>query len=703
VFAGYGSCTNQPDAWHQYGPGSRYDSQLPWSVSVSPGYWKVSESPLLARDPAAFETAVQQMVAAGADWQLVITWSEWGEGTAVEPALEFGNTYIDILCRNLPGSTPCEDAPTPTPTATPTATPTPTPGAPNQVLTFVPTHDAYIRGDKPDANFGATTLQVDNSPQKNFLMKFTVSGVNGRQVGSAKLRLYSVDPSDLGGNFHRVVDNNWSEGTVTWNNAPAADSERVAWLGGVTNGNWYEADVTSLITGDGTFSLRVDSASANGADYSSKEGAAAFVPQLVLTVASTEPAPEFLPDLTVTKSDDVDPVLVGWDVTYTITSYNLGEGPAAGVVVRDVLDGGSIKAVTSSQGTCFLAALVEVTCDLGTLNPGEVATITVTVTAPCALMTITETAVIDPNLNIGESDETNNSTTETTVVTGAQGTPTPTPAPAPTPTPAPGSDPVLVGAGDIASCKSDGDEATAKLLDAIPGTVFTTGDNAYYSGTDEEFAYSYTPTWGRHKDRTMPAPGNHDYQTTGAVGYFNYFGAAAGDPTKGYYSYDLGAWHIVVINSNCSRVGGCGSGSAQEQWLRLDLAAHPAPCTLAYWHHPLFSSGQHGNNPSVQALYQALYDYGADAVLNSHDHLYERFAPQDPSGNLDTARGIREFLVGTGGAGHYNWGIMQPNSEVRNNTTFGVMKLTLHPTSYDWEFVPEAGETFTDSGSDSCH
>jgi hypothetical protein len=260
-----------------------------------------------------------------------------------------------------------------------------------------------------------------------------------------------------------------------------------------------------------------------------------------------------------------------------------------------------------------------------------------------------------------------------------------------------------VGAGDIASCISDGDEATANLLDAIPGTVFTTGDNAYDSGTDGEYAYWYAPTWGRHKDRTMPSPGNHEYNTVGAAGYFNYFGAAAGDPTKGYYSYDLGAWHIVVINSNCDQVGGCGSGSPQEQWLRLDLAAHPAPCTVAYWHHPLFSSGQHGNDPSVQALYQALYDYGADVVLNGHDHNYERFAPQDPGGNLDTARGIREFVLGTGGAGHYNWGIPQPNSEVRNNTTFGVMKLTLHPSSYDWEFVPEAGETFTDSGSEPCH
>jgi len=277
-------------------------------------------------------------------------------------------------------------------------------------------------------------------------------------------------------------------------------------------------------------------------------------------------------------------------------------------------------------------------------------------------------------------------------------TPVPTPVPVP-----PGSDPVLVGAGDIASCGSSGDEATANLLDGISGTVFTTGDNVYESGTASEFANCYAPSWGRHKNRTRPSAGNHDYGTSGATGYFSYFGSAAGTAGKGYYSYNLGAWHIIVLNSNCGDIGGCGAGSAQEQWLRADLAANPATCTVAYWHRPRFSSGAAGNSAGVKPLFKALYDYNADVVLAGHDHDYERFAPQDADGNLDTARGIREFVVGTGGAFHTGTGSTKPNSQVFNNDTFGVLKLTLRSTSYDWQFIPVPGRTFTDSGSASCH
>ena len=260
------------------------------------------------------------------------------------------------------------------------------------------------------------------------------------------------------------------------------------------------------------------------------------------------------------------------------------------------------------------------------------------------------------------------------------------------------SDPVFVGAGDISSCSRTQDEETAKLLDNISGTVFTLGDNVYPDGTASQFTDCYGPTWGRHKNRTKPVPGNHDYHVSGASGYYNYFGAAAGDPGKGYYSYNLGAWHVIALNSEITQ----SAGSAQEQWLRADLAANPKTCTLAYWHKPRFSSGQHGNIAASQALWQALYDAGADVILNGHDHTYERFAPQNPSGQADSSRGIREFIVGTGGAGLYPFPTIQPNSQVRNNTTYGVLKLTLHATSYDWQFIPIAGQTFTDSGSANC-
>ena len=286
-------------------------------------------------------------------------------------------------------------------------------------------------------------------------------------------------------------------------------------------------------------------------------------------------------------------------------------------------------------------------------------------------------------------------------------TPTPAPAPAPAPTPAPppagGSDAVLVGAGDIAG-SGPGAEATAKLLDGIAGTVFTAGDNAYDDGTASEFADYYNPTWGRHKARTRPAAGNHDYHTEGATGYYNYFGAAAGAAGKGYYSYNLGAWHVIVLNSNCSEVGGCNAGSVQEKWLRADLAAYPTACTAAIWHHPRYSSGStHGGSSSVSALYQALYDANADLIIAGHEHNYERFAPQDANGNLNAARGIRQFVVGSGGKSHYGFGTPIANSEKRNSDTYGVIKLTLHSSSYDWKFVPEAGKTFTDSGSQACH
>ena len=266
------------------------------------------------------------------------------------------------------------------------------------------------------------------------------------------------------------------------------------------------------------------------------------------------------------------------------------------------------------------------------------------------------------------------------------------------------SDPVLVGAGDIASCQSSGDEATANLLDGISGTVFTTGDNVYEDGTAQEFANCYDPSWGRHKARTKPSVGNHEYHTAGASGYYGYFGAAAGDPSKGYYSYDLGQWHIISLNSMCENVGGCGETSPMVTWLKQDLATNPNSCTAAYFHHSLFSSGsEHGNDPKMKPSWDALYAAGAEVVLSAHDHGYERFAPQTPGGAADPAQGIREFVVGTGGKSHFPFGTIQPNSQVRNADTFGVLKLTLHPTGYDWQFVPEAGKTFTDSGTDQCH
>jgi acid phosphatase type 7 len=266
--------------------------------------------------------------------------------------------------------------------------------------------------------------------------------------------------------------------------------------------------------------------------------------------------------------------------------------------------------------------------------------------------------------------------------------------------------PVVVAAGDIADCAKEGDEATATLVGGIEGTVLTLGDNAYPEGTAEDFAGCYDPSWGQFKARTRPSPGNHEYHTEGARGYFDYFGEAAGDPDEGYYSFDLGAWHIVALNSNCGEGEiRCGPGSAQVRWLEEDLANNDEQkCTLAYFHHPLFTSGSYRPGiERVERLWEVFYAGGVDVVLNGHDHNYQRFAPQDPQGRADPEDGIREFVVGTGGRSNYQ--ISQPivNTEVYNDDTYGVLELTLHPKSYEWEFVPVEGESFTDSGAAQCH
>ena len=262
----------------------------------------------------------------------------------------------------------------------------------------------------------------------------------------------------------------------------------------------------------------------------------------------------------------------------------------------------------------------------------------------------------------------------------------------------------ILAAGDIASCNSGGDEATANLLDARPNAlVVTLGDNVTDTGTAAEFANCYDPTWGRHKGRTRPALGDREYGVFRAGGYYGAFGSAAGDPPLGWYSYNLGTWHIIVMNSNCEVVG-CATGGSQEVWLRQDMGANPRPCTLAIWHHPRWSSGTtHGPTPAVAPLYQALHDAGVDVLLSAHERNYERFPPLDPAGNFDPARGVRQFVVGTGGRGHQPLGPPLNGSQARNDNTLGLLALTLRPTSYDWQFVPEAGKTYTDAGSGTCH
>jgi hypothetical protein len=288
------------------------------------------------------------------------------------------------------------------------------------------------------------------------------------------------------------------------------------------------------------------------------------------------------------------------------------------------------------------------------------------------------------------------------------------------------SDPVIAAAGDIACDPASesfnggqGNALTCRqqytsdlLLNEDLAAVLPLGDVQYHCGGYQAFLESYDLSWGRLKEISRPVVGNHEYLTSGdgtgctdanaaAAGYFKYFGSAAGEPNKGYYSYNIGSWHLIALNSNCEDAGGCFLNSEQYRWLQADLAAHRSLCTLAYWHIPLFSSGGR-TAPNTKSIWQLLDSHDVELVLSGHDHIYERFAPQTANGEPDPS-GLRQFVVGTGGSNLTEIKFIAPNSEVRNNDTYGILKVTLHPTSYDWEFLPEAGKTFTDKGTDECH
>lgn len=279
--------------------------------------------------------------------------------------------------------------------------------------------------------------------------------------------------------------------------------------------------------------------------------------------------------------------------------------------------------------------------------------------------------------------------------------PQPTATILPTPTPA-----ILIGAGDIALCDQVGDSHTASTTQALlqqypDAAVFTAGDNAQVNGAMIEYTHCFQETWGQFLDRIHPSPGNHDWYTDQGAPYFTYFGAAAGEPGLGYYSYDLGAWHIVSLNSNCDFID-CGSDSAQARWLKADLQTHPTLCTLVYWHHPLWDSGTVEISTGAKYFWQIASDAGADIVVNGHDHHYERFTPLNRDGKPDP-NGIRPFILGTGGAWLFVLNDSLPITEMRNNTTHGVMLFTLYEDHYEWDFVPSEPVYFQDSGSGVCH
>ena len=666
---------------------------------------------------------------------------------------------------------------TPTPTNTPTMTPTPTNTPVTPGLTFAAEADAPVLQISPDTNYGTSgRLDVD-SPGAESYIRFTVTGVTGA-FQNATLRLFVGNGSPDGPGVYGT-DNSWTETGITWNNRPAPTTGVIANVGTMPSNTWAEYDVTTYVTGDGTYSFVFLPDSTNGVAFDSRE--AGSPPELVLSFASgPTPTPTMTPTSTPTPTNTSVPPTP--TETHTPTP---GPSPTPTAIptstpVPPTPTPTNTPTMTPTPtntpvtpGLTFAAEadapVLQISPDtnygtsgrLDVDSPGAESYIRFTVTGVTGAF---QNATLRLFVGNGSPDGpgvygTDNSWTETgitwnnrpapttgvianvgtmpsntwaeydvtTYVTGdgtysfvflpdstngvrfesREGSPPPElvlsfasgPTPTPTNTPVAGSE-VFVGAGDIADCSRVQDELTAQLLDNIPGTVFTAGDNAYPGGTADSFNGCYEPTWGRHKARTHPAVGDNEYDTPGASGYFNYFGAAAGNPNEGYYSYDLGSWHIIVLNSNCSQIGGCRPDDPQGQWLQADLAANPRTCILAIHHEPLFSSNT--GDIDMRDFWVPLYAAGADVVLSGHRHMYERFAQQNPDGVADPGRGIRQFVVGTGGSSLSSLDGVAPNSEVRDDNTYGVLKLTLNPSSYDWEFIPIAGQTFTDSGSAQC-
>ncbi len=448
-------------------------------------------------------------------------------------------------------------------------------------LVFNPIADAYVQSTYPTTNYGlATQNRVDGSPLVYSYLRFTVTGVSGT-VTQATLKIYANSALASGYQAHRVASNAWVETTINYNNRPAMGT-LIGSSGAVAAGTWTSINVTSYITGNGTFSFGLTDTSTTALSLASRHST--NKPQLVITTSSVTPP-------TATK------------VPPTATKV----GPTA--------------------------------------------------------TKVPPTATSRPPSN--------------------------------TPTPS-GSDPILLVTGDSRSGCNAGSTATANLLSRYPSsTLLLFNGDATSTGAASEFTSCFDTTFGKYKAQIRPVPGNHEYMTSGASGYFGYYGTQAHSP--GYYSFNVGTWHIVALNSEID----ISATSAQMTWLKNDLAAHPTQCSIAYWHEPRWSSGNHGNNSFVSALWTTLYNANVELVFNGHDHDYERFAPMNPSGALDNARGIREFVVGTAGAPPYSVG-SSANSQARMSGQYGLIQLTLHPSSYDWKWIAGTG-TFTDSGSGTCH
>ena len=618
------------------------------------------------------------------------------------------------------------------PVMSPPTVQTSTPTEVVSALTFKAEADAHVQEGDPTANTGTSAdLEVirERGQSAESYLRFTVSGLSGA-VQSARLRVYSTTETAEDGPALYTTENTWTETEVTWENRPTRAVTASGDQTLVRKFGWVEYDVTALVTGDGTYSFVLAGDTEEGLLFSSRESSNG--PELIITVASATPtAAAATPDGTTTEAGDALTFTAEADAHIAQEAPAANHGTSGELLSNSGSDVAQISyirfSVTGIEDPVQNAKLRVFATKGSTDGPAvhfadsqwrEAGADGITWNGQPTLLSgpmenkeaveegswleydvtaaVTGDGIYSFALVADSNDEVTFSSREGTeapqlIVTTGLSLPTPTPRPV---TRVSTGDVILVGAGDIATCDREEDEMTAQLLDQIPGTVFTVGDNAYVNGSYSEYINCYEPSWGRHKSRTKPSPGNHEYNTSGAAGYFQYF-----NNIPSYYAYDLGTWRIYALNSEIDS----SLSSPQVIWLVEDLAANPSQCVLAYWHTPRWSSGaKNGSQPALQSIWQILYEADAELVINGHEHNYERFAEMDGSG-VKVSQGLREIVVGTGGAGLYEFGTPLASSEVRDNTSFGVLKLNLQATGYDWEFIPAANSTFSDSGSGNCH
>jgi hypothetical protein len=538
--------------------------------------------------------------------------------------------------------------------------------------------DTYVDASVPTTNYGTSTkLRVDISPDLHSYLRFDLTAVTG-VVARATLQITPTSNISAGIDVRSVADDTWTERGMTYNIAPALGPV-AATSGAGTTGSPLTIDVTSIVAAGGHVNLAVTGRSSTSASLASREST---TPPSLTVDTTSNPAPQNTVAPAVTGTVQVGKTVIAdpgtWDGAATITyAYQWQRCDSAGLACANIAGAGA-------QGYKLVAA------DAG-------GTLRVTV---IATNTYGSSSAVSPPSSV-----------------------------VPTPPP-PAGDRVIMTAGDIAcGAGSTGSACMQKetsdlLVGGNPDAVLALGDNQYECGDLSDFQNTYGPSWGRVMSKTYPVAGNHEYNTkpdtgnacynrpVGAPGYFTYFGDRATPlqpgctvSCNGYYSYDIGDWHLIAINSNCSRAGGCNVNNPQYNWLKADLAAHPNQCTLAYYHHPRWTSGQELDTVTMGPMVQAMYDAGVDVILNGHDHDYERFAPLAPNGSVDPVRGTREFIVGTGGRNTSNFITVRSGSELRDSNTFGVLKMVLGTNGYSWQFLPVAGSTsgFADAGSQPCH